>query len=61
MTPGILAASDENHLEIASGTYESVDMPEVKVKIENPGPNGAGAAPELISQSRRQALPICGC
>ncbi|HLG97449.1 MAG TPA: mechanosensitive ion channel domain-containing protein [Bryobacteraceae bacterium] len=52
MTRDILAAFDENHLEIASGTYEIVGMPEVKVKIENPSPNGGPAVPGLLSQSR---------
>jgi small-conductance mechanosensitive channel len=51
MTREILGAFDANGIEIASGTYEVVGMPELKVQIEAPPGNGSTRKPGLVKQS----------
>jgi len=51
MTREILAAFDANGLEVASGTYEVVGMPELKVQIAAPRGNGRVAKPGHLKQS----------
>ena len=50
MTREILAAFDANGLEVASGTYEVVGMPELKVQIAAPPGNGRVGKPRLAKQ-----------
>lgn len=51
MTREIPGAFDANGIEIASGAYEVVGMPKLKVQIEAPPGNGSTRKPGLVKQS----------
>lgn len=49
----LISAFDSNGLEIASGTYEIVGMPDLNIHVDAPPANGAARKPERVKQSRQ--------